>query len=364
MRIDQVKEAAELCFKSNVTLCLVGVSGCGKTSIWKQIYKDLGFDNYLILRPSLIADAGDLVGLPNFKVVEGSSVTEYCRPDWLPSINDKTLIVLDEFNRIQKDVANAIFGLIEAESPTVGKYTLPKGCKVVATGNPPTDNYGGVLDLNDSAWTSRLCYVKIQPEFQSFKDYAKYTGKISSTMIDFLIKNNEFFGVGEDFDVEMFGLNFKDNNRSKEKVSKLDEVAEELGTSDLVLFECIKGIGGSELANAFINFKKDNKKNLSFDHVFSSMKNIEKFDYTQMSNISKLINDIEIKIDKSYFNESDKFDILVSFLNKIPLDTFKAFLYTVGSISINETISEDKESFLENLGNNKIITERAKEIIK
>jgi ABC-type glutathione transport system ATPase component len=78
MKLTDVEKAAIVCRDSkSATLCLVGVSGSGKTSIWGQIYEELGFEGYVIMRPSLLADAADLVGLPEFELVEsGGKVTK------------------------------------------------------------------------------------------------------------------------------------------------------------------------------------------------------------------------------------------------------------------------------------------------
>lgn len=325
MKLSEVKDLAKVCFKSDITPVLIGVSGCGKTSIWKQIYKELGFDDIIILRPSLISDVGDLVGLPEFKKDKsGKTVTSFMRPDWLPSDYEKTLIVLDEFNRIQKDVANAIFGLIEAEGPTVGQYKLPKTCKVVATGNPPTDNYGGVLDLQDSAWISRLCFVKIKPDFGDFKNYAMETKRVCTEMISFLSDNPTFFGEGESFDVETFGLNIKDNNRSKEKASKAYAACKELNTSKEVTFDILRGLGGREFAAAFMKYVTSNDREFSLSNLLKSEEFVKTFNFDNLSNISKLVNDIELEATKRKFNDVE-LSIIAQFLSKIPLDTMRSF---------------------------------------
>lgn len=329
MKLSEVKDLAKVCFKSDITPVLVGVSGCGKTSIWKQIYKELGFDDIIILRPSLISDVGDLVGLPEFKKTKsGTTVTSFMRPDWLPSDYEKTLIVLDEFNRIQKDVANAIFGLIEAEEPTVGQYKLPKTCKVVATGNPPTDNYGGVLDLQDSAWISRLCFVKIKPDFNDFKSYALNTKRVCTEMISFLSDNPTFFGEGESFEVETFGLNIKDNNRSKEKASKAFVACKELGISNEVTFDIMRGLGGREFAAAFLKYVSSNDREFTISNLLKSDDFVNSFNFENLSNVSKMVNDIELEVSKRKFSDKE-LSIIANFLVKIPLDTLRSFTTTI-----------------------------------
>lgn len=365
MKLTNVATAAKLCFASNVTLTLVGTSGCGKTSIWSQIYEELGFDGYHILRPSLLADAADLIGLPEFfEVLESggkvSKTTKFMRPDWLPNEGDKTLIIIDEYNRISKDVANAIFGLIEAEQPTVGDYVLPKGCKVVATGNPPTDNYAGVMDFNDSAWTSRMCFVKIAPDLDVYTAYGRKTGKVSDVMLNFLNKNEKYFGTGEDFEVDDFfgstdeekGAHIKNNTRSKTKVSDLYEQATELGTSRDILFECIRGIGGLEFATSFMTFADNYSNLITVDDIMTDDDAHNRFDYNAISSISKVLEDLKFKITKNEVKD-EHLDNVINFMLKIPLDTLQGFvMHIVDANGEDKNESEFLTNFADKLMEN------------
>ena len=355
MKLSDVKQAAKLSFASNVTLALVGVSGSGKTSIWKQIYKDLGFDSYLILRPSLMADSSDLTGLYDFEMIRGKDgvevkTTAYARPKFLPLKDEKVLIILDEINRINKDVANAIFGLIEAEGPTVGEYSLPNGSKVVATLNPPTSNYSNVLDFKDNAWSSRMSFVKIVPNLEDFSNYGKNTGKVSNLTIDFFTKNQKFFGSGEDFSVEMFGLNAVDNTRSKEKISTLEQQATLLGISDDILREVITGIAGKEMALAFMQHRQHYNTIISVDEIFDNSNNaLERFNYNELSAINKILDGFNERV-KDQTLKVEQVKNVASFLNKIPLDTMLPFVD-----SMNDICEEEEKEDIDNAKFRKVI---------
>lgn len=330
MKISNVKNAARLAFESDVTLTLVGVSGVAKTSIFKQIYKDLGFDNVLIIRPALFADAADLVGLPDFQVydVNGNSVktTKFITPDYLPKEGDKTLIVLDEINRIQKDIANAIFGMIEAESPTVGQYKLPSTCKVVATCNPPTSNYSGVLDFIDQAWVTRLCFVKVLNDYDDFASYGRATKKVSNLSLEFYAKYPQFFTIGEDFEVDMFNMKLDSNNRAKEKADALHRNAKELGIDDNILFEMLRGVGGLEFAQAFINFRNEYTEETNINEILENKNDIiNTFDYTKMTELSKLMDELKVATNENKLNK-DNYKNLELFLISIPKDLAVSYL--------------------------------------
>lgn len=328
MRLDQIEQALKLCFASNVTPALVGTSGVGKTSIPKQLYKQMGFDVMIILRPSLVADVGDLVGLPDFEVTVNQDGTEEKRttfnsPDWLPRKDQKALIVIDEINRTQKDIIMAMFDLIEAENPKIGKYVLPEGSRVIATLNPPTDEYT-VLDIKDKAFTSRLCLLKVMPDKQVFLNWGA-KGNLESVMMDFLEANDEFFGLGEDFDVEMFGLDIKNNNRSKKKVSDLTKNFKELDIDMSVFFECVRGIGGQEFASAYCEFVKHHNDVITWEDIVKETPKAQRLDYNNLPTISKINDDLKVafrdkKIKKKHFKA------ISDYLAKTPADTFQGFI--------------------------------------
>jgi len=350
MKISQVKEAAKLAFKSDLTLNLVGVSGAGKTSIWKQIYKELGFDNLIIIRPALFADAADLIGLPDFVTIEkdGKEVktTRFITPDYLPKDGDKTLIVLDEINRIQKDIANAIFGLIEAEGPTVGQYHLPKTCKVVATCNPPTSKYSGVLDLMDQAWITRMCFVKVMPDIESFIDYARSTKRVSEFSINFYREHPRFFGMGEDFEVDMFQMDLINNNRAKEKADAVmtHGLADQVDES--VLFEMLRGLGGLEFAQMFLNFSKDYYKATTGKDVLSNAKDVlNTFDFTKMSEVSKIVDEVNVEIDAGNITD-ENFPNLCTFLMKLPEDIFVGVIARLVKLSGDTSIIDKVDMYV------------------
>lgn len=359
MKLNQVEKLFKLCFASNVTPALVGTSGVGKTSICKQVAENLGFKKTIVLRPSVIADVGDLVGLPDFEVIvteNGSEKrTKFNAPDWLPLEGEKALIIVDEINRTQKDIIMAMFDLIEAEKPKIGSYVLPEGCKVVATLNPPTDNYT-VLDIKDSAFTSRLCFIKVVPNQKVFTDWGRKTGNLSDEMIAFLAKNDQFFGLGEKFEVDMFfgssdtekGDHFKNNNRSKKKVSDLYSVGKELGMAKGIIFEAIRGVAGLEAATAFTQFADTYSTVITLEDILTDKEAAKNFDYSQLSNVSKIIEDLKHHISQGKYESANTVN-LATFMTQIPLDTFKGFYEFLSGYS-NE---DDKvEKYFDNFVNN------------
>lgn len=342
MKISQVLDAAKVCLESKAaTLTLVGQSGVAKTTIFTENYKQLGYDRVEVIRPALFADAADLIGLPEFHTLpSGEVVTRFARPSWLPEEGEKVLIVVDEINRASKDVSNALFGLIESAKPHVGEYFLPETCGVVATCNPPTDNYGGVLDLRDNAWSSRLCFVKVTPTLEDFNKYGRKTGNVSDVMLSFLAKNEKYAGSIADFEVDMFfnkseGGGQEMNLRSLEKASRLLEAGKDANVAREITFELIRGTKGLEFATAFMQFSDEYKSHVSLDDILADAKNIEKFDVTAMSNINKILEDFKHRVEKGTIKTKKANKNFVKFLEIIPIDTFQGF---VAYVSANTTI--------------------------
>jgi len=374
MKINQIAKAFELCREAKVTPALVGTSGVGKTSVCKQVAEKLGYNKVIILRPSMTADIGDLIGLPDFTVIINEAGKEERRttfnaPDWIPSIGDKSMIVIDEINRTQKDIVMAMFGLIEAEEPKIGDKIIPDTCMVVATLNPPTDNYT-VLDFRDSAFTSRLCFIKVVPNLKVFTDWGR-KGNLSEEMMSFLNKNDKFFGIGEEFEVDDFfgadkaerGNHFKNNNRSKKKVSDLYEKAKELRIAKGISFECIRGIAGLEAATAFTQFADTFSTVVTLDDLLDDKEAYERFEYSAISSISKVLDDLKLAIEKGKI-KNKQIDTLLPFLQKIPLDTFNGFTNYLAEISGESKESKAKEKFVTYLGENSDLMDRLDYVIE
>jgi hypothetical protein len=376
MDIKNVADLVRLSIAAKTTPALVGTSGVGKTSICEQIAKELGFEKVIKLRPSLVADVGDLVGLPDFEVEINNGIetkrTTFNAPDWLPREGEKALIVIDEINRTQKDIIMAMFDLIEADHPKIGNYYLPKDCKVVATLNPPTDNYT-VLDIKDSAFTSRLCFIKVVPNLDSFTNWGRESGEVSNVMLDFLNKNAAtFFGYGEDFEVdEFFGSDeseqanhFKNNNRSKKKVSDLYTSGKALGISDGIITEAIRGIAGRTAAAAFMDFAENYSDEMTLAAIKKSKKSFKNFDFNRLANIAKILGDLKHELKTGKFNVEKHTGNVAEFLNNVPLDTLKGFFLFATGGTVDEGVDEKYlPSFADKLAENDKLFAKSDEII-
>ena len=110
MNVAQMKTVlAEILRNTDLTPCVVGHRGVGKTAGIVQVCQEIG-RRYVALRLGQM-EVGDLVGIP----YRNCEVMHWSRPSWWPLDDDPlTVIHCDELNRAQQeDTLQAIFQFVE-----------------------------------------------------------------------------------------------------------------------------------------------------------------------------------------------------------------------------------------------------------
>lgn len=257
MNIEQSKKAIKFALKIGRTPNLIGLHGEGKSSVVKQLAKEMGM-HYKEFRTGQAADAGDLTGLPEFMDVTDIDengkeytykVTNFVLPDWFPR-KPNTLVFFDEVNRGAKDILNGVFEAILDLS--MKGIKMPKGCGLVSAMNPPTGNYSGTIDFDDAAFQDRFVHIKFQPAFQEFYSYqnAKYPG---SGFLAFLQEDEKML---RDQNLEGFDLSFvKPSPRSWESVFALEQMYDNKEMDRSLFMEMTMGIVGLEATTAGMTYK-------------------------------------------------------------------------------------------------------------
>lgn len=172
MNIEQMKTVLkEILLRTDLTPCVVGHRGVGKTAGIIQVCREIG-RRYVPLRLGQM-EVGDLVGLP-FR--EGE-VMRWSRPCWWPDDDgEETLVHCDELNRAQQeDTLQAIFQFVEppAEGQRRALHThkLDLRHKVVVTINPPDGTYQ-VVPL-DRALIDRMVMLYVETDYRCWAAYAR-----------------------------------------------------------------------------------------------------------------------------------------------------------------------------------------------
>ncbi len=168
MNVEQMKLVlTEILTKTDLTPCVVGHRGVGKTAGVVQVCREIGRP-YRPLRLGQM-EVGDLVGIP----YREAEVMHWSRPSWWPTAADaETIIHCDELNRAQQeDTLQAIFQFVEppAEGQRRALHThqLDPKHKVVVSINPPDGTYQ-VATL-DRALLDRMVMLYVETDYQCWR---------------------------------------------------------------------------------------------------------------------------------------------------------------------------------------------------
>ena len=172
MNIEQMKTVLkEIVTKTDLTPCVVGHRGVGKTAGIIQVCREIG-RRYVSLRLGQM-EVGDLVGIP----YREGEVMRWSRPCWWPGDEEaETVVHCDELNRAQQeDTLQAIFQFVEppaeGQSRALHTHTLNTRHKVVVTINPPDGTYQ-VVPL-DRALIDRMVMLYVETDYHCWAAYAR-----------------------------------------------------------------------------------------------------------------------------------------------------------------------------------------------
>jgi hypothetical protein len=274
MKIGTLKQVIRLCKASRVSLYIWGHRGIGKSSIVHQtaVEDEAGCVD---MRCSQL-EASDLRGLPDRVNGRTSFLPPADMPmadlDWddfmtklkelpaeeqegymtrsQPNLKDGYLF-LDEVNRAQDDVLQAVFQLVLDRR--VGQYTLPSSWSVVCAGNFQ-EGYM-VNGFNDPAFLNRFCHVILSQGEATLDEWVGYMsehhGTSASDVIEFASQNVKH--LDGEIDGEL-GFSVQPSRRSWESVVRVNNAFNKGGFSSAARDEVIAGLVGRELGLAYSRY--------------------------------------------------------------------------------------------------------------
>src|SRR5512137_2428693 len=190
MNVEQMKTVLrEILIKTDLTPCVVGHRGVGKTAGIVQVCREIG-RRYVALRLGQM-EVGDLVGIP----YREGEVMHWSRPSWWPGDDEtETVVHCDELNRAQQeDTLQAIFQFVEPPAEGLQRalhtHTLAPRHKVVVTINPPDGTYQ-VATL-DRALVDRMVMLYVETDYACWAQYAANRG-LNPVVRGFLAAHREF----------------------------------------------------------------------------------------------------------------------------------------------------------------------------
>jgi hypothetical protein len=268
-KISVIKQALRLCRDAKITAYVWGHRGLGKSSLVSQLCKEdnMGFIDF---RASQI-EASDLRGLPD----RSNGKTVYLPPSDLPTadLSDEEaeailkrephrwaeiaprrkngILFLDEVNRAQDDVLQAIFQLVLDRR--IGQYTLPEGWSVVAAGNF-MEGYQ-VSGFSDPAFLNRFCHITLSAGESTFPEWVEYMSDNFDESVQKLIDFASADLTHLDGKVEgELGFSVQPSRRSWEMVQRVQMACKKRQVEEVVKTEVIAGLVGRELAIGFAKY--------------------------------------------------------------------------------------------------------------
>lgn len=263
-----VKECAKIIDLTphNQAIMLVGIHGIGKSEFIKKHFEDKGYA-VIMLFLGQMADAGDLIGLPDRSTVTfkygdkevQQKITEFCPPKWWPcSEKTKLVIFLDEFNRGKQEVYQCIMDM--TLNRQLNGLKLPDHTRIIAAINPLDDKYGYQVTEIDPALLDRFNVYGFSPTRNDWIHWA-IDNKVHKLVIGFIAKNGAIH-LDPPSNGKM-GVVYP-SRRSWVRVSNvIKNNPSLLNEEDFVtLRNVVIGIVGEFSAAAFYTFIKEQKKGI------------------------------------------------------------------------------------------------------
>lgn len=248
MNIAQMKQVlAEILTKTDLTPCVVGHRGVGKSAGVIQVCREIGRE-YISLRLGQM-EVGDLVGIP----YREEKVMHWSQPSWWPADEaEETIIHCDELNRAQQeDTLQAIFQFVEppveGQQRRLHTHVLHPKHRVVVSINPPDGSYQ-VATL-DRALLDRMVMIYVETDYNCWARYAKQQQFDEGVQQFLSAYPNLLAKPGASIDMQM-----EPTERAWEMVSTLRRSCH--FPADLEM-EIYAGIVGQEAAVSFLRWSRE-----------------------------------------------------------------------------------------------------------
>lgn len=292
MNVTLSKEAIVLCRMAGVASFLWGHKGLGKSSLHDQLCSDNWF-GFIDMRISQM-EAADIRGLPD----KQDNLTVYLAPAELPrghkvdatcpactwevrqaAINNgeiteakavedqkaewekglppqkycKGILFLDEPNRGEDDVLQAIFQLVYDRR--VGSYQVPDGWSIHCAGNFGDGDYM-TNNFNDAAFLDRFCHLTLDAGEQYMHDWSRYMldvndQDVSQKILQFVAFNpNNLCGETKG----QLDFTIQPSPRSWDMVAKVEKVCKTTRFSIAAKRAVIAGLVGLGYASSYEDF--------------------------------------------------------------------------------------------------------------
>ena len=313
MNIEQMKIVLkEILTKTDLTPCIVGHRGVGKTAGIIQVCREIERD-YIPLRLGQM-EVGDLVGIP----YREEQVMHWSRPSWWPENNAApTIVHCDELNRAQQeDTLQAIFQFVEppaeGQQRSLHTHKLAPQHRVVVAINPPDGSYQ-VTPL-DRALLDRMVVLQVETDAECWARHA-HRQNYDSDVRQFIAGNQQLLSTGN----QSFDMQVEPSERAWEMVSNLRRKCRFPQELEM---EVYSGVIGREAAVSFLQWCAEQRlRPLSADEILNSWDDIaeqaaEQRDDVQAASMNDLVARLQSDSELSEMQQ----DSLVAYIDVLPRD--------------------------------------------
>lgn len=336
-------------------------TGVGKTSTIKEFANDIGAELTVLHLAS--QEPGDLIGLPARD--EKNSTTKWLRPEWFPLEDSEKVhvIFLDEFNRCHKSVMDVMLPfLLEGEIHT---HRVPQNTLIVAAANPDDGENYNVTSIDDAAMLSRLCHVKLNSDFTSWKNFCN--GEVHEALVTVAKRSGKF---GSGFNMPTVEPDPRSLYMSGKALNEMSEDQyNEFGLEFLI------GMIG-DMANAVneeirLQAKGSKKFNVTPEDIVNNYSKVKSKILKASKNSVAAISELSSSLNESVCNgihlnslgeaDTDKMENIYSFLLDVPREVFASFIMQSVKICESNNNSNEGKTMIKFLH---IVSENNEEIVE
>ncbi|MFO7765818.1 MAG: AAA family ATPase [Pelovirga sp.] len=336
MNIEQMKIVLkEILVQTDLTPCIVGHRGVGKTAGVIQVCRDIE-RRYVPLRLGQM-EVGDLVGIP-YRV---DDTMHWSRPSWWPAADDPPAVVhCDELNRAQQeDTLQAIFQFVEppaqGQQRALHTHKLAPQHRVVVAINPPDGSYQ-VTPL-DRALLDRMVVIQVESDAQCWSNYARQAD-FDFSVRQFIAVHQQLLSLGS----ASFDMQVEPSERAWEMVSILRRNCRFPQELEM---EVYSGVIGKKAAVVFLQWCNEQRQRpLGAEDILKRWPKVaaqahQQRDDIQAATISDLISVLQ---QTPELNESEQ-DHLVAYIDVLPRDMRFGMVKTLLRIpSVAAVLCQDK----------------------
>jgi len=313
MNIEQMKIVLkEILTRTDLTACVVGHRGVGKTAGIIQTCREIG-RSYIPLRLGQM-EVGDLVGIP----YREGEVMHWSRPSWWPGDETPPAVIhCDELNRAQQeDTLQAIFQFVEP--PTEGQqrslhtHHLAPQHRVVVAINPPDGSYQ-VVPL-DRALLDRMVILQVETDAECWARHARTEG-YDEQVRGFIAGNRQLLATNN----RSFDLQIEPSERAWEMVSTLRRRCRFPKELEM---EVYSGIIGQEAAVCFLQWCAEQRQQpVSADEILDHWPEFSERAAEQRDDIqAATMSDLVARLGNDFDLDDRQQDHLVAYIDVLPRD--------------------------------------------